>query len=976
MRTIIPYASFVPAVLGLTLLSASVARASDDAQDSSQALFRKVFGEAVALDPEMVAKVKAGKPGERFYVDRNGDGKNDEVWFIDRHVRHQPGVQPLLVRAIDENGDLDEYLGPDLDSDLYVVDFNADGTVDVVLDYHDVDGDGDVDEMAFYFHMKHHPYFGDDVLRVWWGRDDGDDNLLWYDVNYNYYQNLCQYRCHFSGDESFVAFGLLADSKEWLSAYENPFLFYDLDGDDCSEVTLRIEGQGNKVRAIRYSFDADDDADGRRTHDYDFSITARAAEDKPVILPEHLLISTELSEIPTQGWLDRQHAREFVTHARWEQALLTWDEMNANTEQNVERDPHERWEGVIAHGSKGFRQVGGPPCSRLNKRNELRSKPRPNENRLELYYDSTDRKLHLDGAEEGWLDIDYNFDGQIDARYTWHDDDGDGRFDRRQIDVDDDGTVDFEFKMNPQAARTIELEYRRLMPFYKLSLPKILDDSQTFLDAARMLLPDAPPDPAQLYFENELASWMPQTHLGAYIRKSPAGQRFYMDLIRDRALAALKKEFAAREGWATVERLYGAGDYRIAAQKLIRQFGADAAKPDPRAFGAYTRRIALQLDNTGTAPRMDWPVVIPLGRIREAAPDFNPDHCAVVDGHRWIQWRQLPHQVDEVDPAVGPELTFIADLPGHSTATYYVYYSPADNAGLEKGVRLSFPVQLEGAREENQPDTIFARRAGTAEDWVPPNIGWESNRCAYRAYWGQFDFFGKQTEQLIYDDIGARSYHTEVEWGIDALHVGTTSGIGGLTLYVEGKAWPVRNPAGKGEVKFTKRQLVSGPVRAAVEITASNIVPDDPELTVRMICIIHAERQETEVRTAVTGGQGEAILAPGLVKLPREDYFENAGAGVLGSWGWQEEIISDIGMAVMAPPESFIKFVDLPEERQMQCRTTDGQLRYWLIGDWRRGRQHPVAPTIDNWRRETTQLAGFLNKNLAVTISAAEELKN
>jgi len=118
-------------------------------------------------------------------------------------------VQPLVVRAIDEDGDLDAYKGPDLDSDLYVADYGGDGTVDAVLDYADLDGDNDVDEMAFYFYMKQHAYFGKDVLRVWWGRDDGDDNLLWYDINYNYTQPLCQYRCHFSGEESFVAFGLV-----------------------------------------------------------------------------------------------------------------------------------------------------------------------------------------------------------------------------------------------------------------------------------------------------------------------------------------------------------------------------------------------------------------------------------------------------------------------------------------------------------------------------------------------------------------------------------------------------------------------------------------------------------------------------------------------------------------------------------------------------------------------------------------------
>ncbi len=40
---------------------------------------------------------------------------------------------------------------------------------------------------------------------------------------------------------------------------------------------------------------------GRRTHDYDFSITAIAEPDKPVILPENVLINTKLRGISTQG---------------------------------------------------------------------------------------------------------------------------------------------------------------------------------------------------------------------------------------------------------------------------------------------------------------------------------------------------------------------------------------------------------------------------------------------------------------------------------------------------------------------------------------------------------------------------------------------------------------------------------------------------------------------------------------------------
>ncbi|MGQ9651812.1 MAG: DUF4861 family protein, partial [Phycisphaerae bacterium] len=887
-----------------TVFSFSAATPSHG-QDAKQKLFERVFGDAVRLDPAMVDKVKAARPGERVLVDRNGDGKNDEAWYIDTAYRHNDRVRPLLVRAIDEDGDLDSWMGPDLDSDLYVADWKTDGTVDVVLDYQDNDGDNDIDEMAFYFYMTEHPYFGKDVLRVWWGSDDGDDNLLWYDIDYAYDQPTCQYRCHFSGDESFVAFGLRIEDNEWVSAFENPFLFYDPDGDTCSEVVLRIEGQGNQVRAIRYSFDADDDAYGRRTHDYDFSITARAPEDRPIMLPADATISTKLRGIPTQAWLRRDKAQEFVQNAPWDRVLLTWDEMNANTEGNVERDPHERWEGVIAHGNEHFKQVGGPPCSTMNKRYELARKPvLP----MQLYYDPADRRIHLKGADEGWMDVDYDFDGKVDARYKWTARNNDGFFGQRLIDVNADGTNDLSLTSAKEKPREIDLDWQIISRMYKRTLNATLADSQGLIDAEKAFLSErlgkAPPDPAEVFFTTRLESWMPTTGLGAYMRKSPAGARFYLDVVRDRLTAELKK---ATNGPEFETFAYEAGNYAALAKRLAGTVENGAASTStPSILDGLWHRIPVTISAAGRFPRIDWPVTIPVKRLQAVASDFNAENCAVVASERWLDWRQIPHQVDRTDPEIGEEISFLVDLPAEGSAVYCIAYSPTGRS-----------------------NETFARKTSTAEDWIPPNIGWESNRCAYRAYWGQFDFFGKKTTQLIYDSIGQKSYHEETQWGIDALHVGNTSGLGGLTLYIGGKPYLVQNPAGKGDVKFTKKQLLKGPVRAAIEITAENIVPDQPELHVRMLCFSYAERQESEIRATVTGAKNSALLAPGLVKLPREQAFFDKDKGLLGSWGYQQEVIGDVGMAIIVDAANSAQdVVDLPEERRIRCRLTDkGELR-------------------------------------------------
>lgn len=925
--------------------------------DTGEALLRKVFGDAAILDPAMVAKAKAGTPGERFYVDHDGDGRNDEVWFIDTSPRHTPSARPLLVKVVDEDGDLDSYQGPDQDSDLYFADYLADGTVDAVVDYADRGGDQALHEVGIYFPVTHHPIFGNDALCAWWGRDDGGDHLLWYDVNYGYDQDLCQYRCHFSGDETFVAFGLRADGQVWTTAYESPFLFWDPDRDLCSEVVLRVEGQAERVKSIRCSFDADDDAYGRRTHDYDVSVTAVAKEGRPLRIDPDWCTRTTLRGIPTQSWLDRPAALDFARHAPWTSALLAWDEMNANTQEDVQRDPHERWEGVIACGASGFPQVGGPACSPLNKRYELAGPlvdrgPAGGSVGLRLYYDPTDQRLHLYGAGKGWIDVDYNLDGTVDAHYRYADDDGDGLFDRRTVDLDGDDKAEFTWPMRPAQAQYVALEWGELTPFYKSRLPRIIQESQAFIDAARTLMPELAGDSVAAFYLNDLPGWMPQTRLGEYMRSSPAGARFYLDLIRDRAYAALNGRFGRHAAWDSVAASYAGGDYGRAAGLLLEALAGGAKAIDTRPFGAFTRRVALQLGSNESLARPDWPIAVSVAHLREAVPDFDPENCAVVASERYVDWREIPHQVDGADADAGDELTFLADLPASGHTTYYLYYSPV------------------GKRA-----TAFPRRTGTAEDWVPPNIGWESTRGAYRAYSGQFDFFGKKTDQLLYDTIGTEDYHTEGARGIDALNVGRSSGLGGLTMYVGDRAHLVQNPTGEGQVAFSKRQLVEGPVRAAIEITASNIVPDQPGNSVRLVCIIYAGRQESEIRAYAIGGRaGEALLAPGLVKLPRESAFNGLKAGYLGSWGWQNDAIGDVGLAVVLPATQVRKLVDLKEERRVQCRLQNGRLRYWILGDWQRGRQFPVAPGVQGFEAEVSKLASLLQSEVTVSVGQVEEL--
>ncbi len=859
-----------------------------------QSLFERVFGDLARFEPDIVATVLALPPGERLLRDTDGDGRPDEAWYVDTDPRST--IRPILVRAVDEDGDLPDTERPDLDSDLYLYDWRADASVDVVTDYVDEDGDDDLDEVGMYSWQKKMRGLEKPGLMLWWSRDLPDRNLLWHTVSGTYYQNLCQYRSAFTGDGIFSAFALVPGAERWVPLFENPFTFYDPDRDGCAEITVRIEGMGADVDTLRYSFDADGDAFGRRAYDYEFSVSARSAKEpaRQVKLGHAGTFTTKIRGIPTGRLLSWEGARSFAEHAPWASACLTWDELNANCETDDAKDPHERWEGVIAPGSEHFAQVGGPPCSELNKRQEISLSPaRP----LGLYFDSGDHRLHLRGASEGWLRVDYDLDGDVDAMYTYADDNADGILDRRVLDMDADGAPEAEFGLG-RGIRPVPLEYDAIHELYAGTLLTVLDASQAFCDAARTRLRrgDGAADPVVAFYRDELPLWHTETRLGERVRGTPGGTRYYMDLIRDRLFIELRRAEGDRAGWGRIEAAYAAGDYALAARLI---------GPSPERAPAG---LPLRVTNRSPMDLEHHPVSVPLSDLGDLA---NGPLTVTAPGE-WICPREAPCQTDTLDPTVGPELTFLADIPKGRTVTYYV-------------------------RPSRTEPRHTARTA--VSEW-PRNVGWESTFGAYRWYDGQLDFFGRplyaakgaRLDRLIYPVDGV-DYHTETDWGLDALHVGATSGLGGLTLYEGSDAHPIQNPLGTGEGAFRTELVASGPVRAAVRVTAEGFAPGR-DVRATMLYVIYAEHQECEARVRLHGATEDASLAPGLVKLAEERAILDARQGIVGSWGRQEDAIGEIGLGLIVPPFRLASLRNLPKERRVLCPASGGELARGTAGPW------------------------------------------
>lgn len=851
-------------------------------------LLERVFGDAARLDPAKIAQALNAPHGERHYFDTNGDGRPNEVWFIDTAKRHPEDTRPLLVRVIDEDGDLEWGAEPDLDSDLYIADWKADGIVDVVLDYTDLDGDGDVDEMGIYkpsYRRTDQP-----EIMVWWGQDIGDDNLLWFDVGYGYRQSECQTRSHFGGNEIFAAFTLSADDSFWVPRWENPFAFYDHDGDTATEEVVRIEAENFEVYNLRHSFDVDNNNSAESPRNFDVSISAHApdAPTESILMTPGFLDTRgnggmqfspasarcyTLRGIPTGPVLDYYAAPGYALRERWADMLLTWDEndLNMDTARGPDgrfRDTQERWEGIIPPGTEGFHQIGGPHCGHYNKRYELRATPGV----IRVYFAPTDKRVHLHGMQRAWLIVDYDYDDQPDARYDYFDTNGDGYIDTWQFDADGDGAPDDTWTAGDAPYTDLPYTWSALhatvMPVLDNGLEELFALVNT-LERALAQAGQADADPISRFVRGGFDA----PPLDMDLRERLIGSRqtwfYYLDVLKDRLILRLKQARPDPEFWEGFDALRASGDY-TGMQRHIAEKSPDAGAANAPLCGVQAALLKA-LDR----PRVAW-----------------------------------------------------------------------------------------------------------AQDWTPPNIGWENEVSAYRAYWGQFDFFGKSKPGLILPGIAdAGNYHEEQAWGIDALHVGETCGLGGATLYVNGVAYPVYSPGGKGPIRWSKRLVSETPEAVTVELRAENAGPEDAPYTVRFLCSAHAaveeqteafvfpdgsigevsrgarliQRKDSPIEILVEGGRPEDVLelGIGLTRLPHEQFALETQRGVMAARGAQDPAIGPVGIAVIFPRAAYLRYAALPEEHQVILRIEKGKaLQYAIQGDWLNGRRFPRCPSLMDWVRE------------------------
>jgi len=219
--------------------------------------------------------------------------------------------------------------------------------------------------------------------------------------------------------------------------------------------------------------------------------------------------------------------------------------------------------------------------------------------------------------------------------------------------------------------------------------------------------------------------------------------------------------------------------------------------------------------------------------------------------------------------------------------------------------------------------------------------------------------FGKRRDSLILAGVENQNYHDILDWGMDVLQVGESSGIGGISIWEGDYRIPAMNPAGKGPVKIVRSILSKGPVRSIVQVDISGIRGARAEYAVSLRMSAFADNICSRQEITVASSRGDSIVySPGIQKLPRDAWFMDSSAGFLANWGKQQDVIGDIGLGLIYPAGECLGFAETTLDRMVRLAAPSGSSRvHWVVGGWRKGFPSPVAPSGRDWAESVRELA-------------------
>ncbi|QDU71445.1 DUF4861 family protein [Mucisphaera calidilacus] len=891
----------------------------------------------------------------------------------------------MPVQWIDDDDDMtfDDLVG-DTDSDCLMIDRNKDGNYgdehDLMIDWGDEDGDNNADlqvvvENATRKDMLWGP--GHYMVMV----DTDQDGVLNY-IDWNDYKLKCWEHTgtsHFFEDYLGHSMFLKIHTSTYNMPdlrynWENPFLFYDEDGDDICEVAIRLvdsprqmpaphegfvmpeEGSAIKDEWRRMVVDAtidwvsiatDLDNDTVPGNEFDFDMTLNYAGKgfdyadqvhrfkslSGIREADKFFYDPRWRQLTELIYPDHDAARDLIyNRGEWGRCWLVFDE----------DDDCERWERVeVYHPDDPFKiglYKGGidwhPQSDSSGDRGEWDS---DFSGGGKLYTAGFDGRIHLHGAEWGAWRIDQDahfYQGWSRSSHTakkfptirYADTDDNGFFDR--IDYDLDGDKRYERSVSlislgiDDTATLIdpaELDYQGYRDLHERVTDAMWARAQKAIEAARANQLDLSPyagmmKPLSTRQKYHYAYW-----LNFYI---------YNDLL----------ELAEHRGDTVfandLDRAYFSGDWSNLTRPLVA--------PDPNQHAQMRIEVTNPLDQ----PRGHQTVEIPWQSIEDAMPHADSQTIRVINGSTG---REATSQVIDTDANGTPDLLVFQH---HFLASQTVVFT----------LQATPPV-----RGQNDPSPVHAKFVPTRMD----DFAWESDRIAYRMYGpalrnetisNGIDVWSKRVPYPIVEKWyqPGHDYHTDRGEGADLYKVGNTLGCGGTALVIDGQFV-------RGENYALWRILANGPVRTLFELTF-------PERRINGITIRETQRLSldkghnlTRITTDYTidGSPDTIEFATGLVRRNPATHSPSPDRTWLGQWGpLGAKGNGDLGAGVVLQNAGKARYEMIENHHLLLTHLPEsGSVVHWAGAGWSRAHRFTDS---EKWNAYLTEWAKRVNQPLMI----------
>lgn len=416
-------------------------------------------------------------------------------------------VVEAIVWVIDDDDDGSLARGGDKVNDCYVVDYGCDGIVDRMVDWMDSNCDGVPDEMDI-------RYFTDGRLNnCWFGMDFDGDGHMWSLSGYEY-GGPSFFEADPYGNNMIYMNKFNPNLGRWSPISECPFAFYDTDGDGQSEEVVRFSAVPLKydvgkypdyantayalpwkgeleqmgVVNIRYGFDIDNLSDGKTPLHYDFGFNL--VNKVPYRFPGMCHYNPLRRPPQTTVVAPYHQVRDISNRYPARETGFSWHENHDDTISigyGANEQDDFRWEGVFWIWERRFMENTGGPCQKWNVRREWSRKPA---DRRELYYSGVDGRIHLFGAEEGWIQMGHFAGlGEI-GEMRMFDTDDNGYFDRWEVWLNGDNEPWRVSTVRDEKARRVPFDIAWLREFYtKKVLPEAMAANEKLMAAMSRVRP-------------------------------------------------------------------------------------------------------------------------------------------------------------------------------------------------------------------------------------------------------------------------------------------------------------------------------------------------------------------------------------------------------------------------------------------------------------------------------------------------------